>query len=323
MKTNLSHAATNELNNTITETYNKVERLNEFNRTNYTIMKQFDFLYSVDWQKTIPKICNRKGNSQKMKNKIQIIHKQLKNLIMKTKAFLATILAVGVLFTSCDKDKFDVVPSANVTTTNFTASGVSQLAVSDLFHVYVSFSETEESVRVEANENLHSFIEIDQTGDLLSVGLEKNTNISGAPVLNVYITTNSLSKVMAEGATSVEFYDALQNDQFEIELTGACQFKGTVETGSIDAYLEGASTMEIDGSCTNFQIDATGASEMTGFDFASNNLTADLDGGSEISLTVQQKLNVTARGASKVYYKGNGVIEDQDLKDASEIIKVN
>ncbi|WP_163321992.1 head GIN domain-containing protein [Draconibacterium mangrovi] len=242
---------------------------------------------------------------------------------MKTKVFLSTILAIGVLFTSCEKDHLEVVPSSNVTTIDFSSSGVNQLAVSDVFHVYVSFSETEESVRIEANENLHSVIETDQTGDLLSVGLEKNTNIRGVPVLNVYITTSSLSKVMAEGATTVEFNDVLQNDQFEIELIGASQFKGSIETGTVSAYLEGASTMEIDGACTNFHIDATGASEMTSFDFVSDYLNANLDGGSEISLSVQQKLDVTAKGASKVYYKGSGVIEEQDLKDASEIIKVN
>ena len=242
---------------------------------------------------------------------------------MKTKVFLATILAVGVLFTSCEKDKFDVIPSANVTTKDFSASGISQLAVSDVFHVYVSFSEIEESVRIEANENLHSFIEMNQTGDRLSVGLNKNTKISGVPVLNVYLTTTFLSKVQAEGAASVEFNGTLLNDQFEVELIGACQFKGSLETGTVSAYLEGASKMEVDGSCTNFQIDAIGASEMTGFNLVSDDLTADLDGGSKVSLTVQQKLNVIARGASKVYYKGNGVIEGQDLKDASEIIKVN
>ena len=242
---------------------------------------------------------------------------------MKTKVFLAAILAVGVLFTSCDKDEFDVIPSSNVTSKDFPASGISQLAISDVFNVYVQFSETEESVWVEANENLHSFIKMNQTGDLLSVGLEKNTNIRGVPVLNVYITTTSLSKVMAEGATTVEFNDVLQNDQFEIELIGASQFKGSLEAGIVNAYLEGASKMEIDGACTNFHIDATGASEMTGFSFVSDHLNADLDGGCEISLTVEQKLDVTARGASKVYYKGNGVIEEQDLKDASEIIKVN
>ena len=242
---------------------------------------------------------------------------------MKTKVFLAAILAVGILFTSCEKDHFDVIPSAKVTTTDFPASGVSQLAISDVFHVYVSFSETEESVRVEANENLHSFIEMNQTGDHLSVGLEKNTNISGAPVLNVYITTTSLSRVLAEGASSVEFYDALHNDQLEIELTGASKFKGSLETGTLTTHIEGASEMEIDGSCTNFQIDASGASEMTGFSFVSDHLSADLTGGSEIALTVQQKLDVTASGASKVYYKGNGVIENQNLEDASQIIKMN
>ncbi|HSH19449.1 MAG TPA: DUF2807 domain-containing protein, partial [Draconibacterium sp.] len=65
------------------------------------------------------------------------------------------------------------------------------------------------------------------------------------------------------------------------------------------------------------------ASEMTGFDFACNNLKANLSGGSNISLTINQKLDVTASGASNVYYKGSGVIEKQNLKDASKIVKVD
>ncbi|MDX8338792.1 hypothetical protein SLH46_06345 [Draconibacterium sp. IB214405] len=48
MKTNLIKAATIALNITTTDTYNKVERIEEFNRTNYTAMKQFDFTQSVD-----------------------------------------------------------------------------------------------------------------------------------------------------------------------------------------------------------------------------------------------------------------------------------
>ena len=48
-----------------------------------------------------------------------------------------------------------------------------------------------------------------------------------------------------------------------------------------------------------------------------------LSGGSDISLVVNQKLDVKASGASKVYFKGNGIIDKQDISDASQIINMN
>ena len=242
---------------------------------------------------------------------------------MKTKVFLAAILVLGVLFTSCEKEDFNVVPSNKVTSWEVNTSGINSIDVSSLFHVYVNFSETEESVVIEANENLHSLIRVRQDGDRLDVSLAKNSQITGDPVLNLYVTTSSLEEIIAEGAVNVEFLNQLVTSQFEIDLSGASQLKGSFETDILFATLEGASILEIDGSANSFQIDAEGASEMSGYGFTANRMEANLDGGSEVALTVQQKLDVTARGASNVYYKGNGVIENQNLKDASKIVKVN
>jgi len=242
---------------------------------------------------------------------------------MKTKGFLLAILGLVFIFTSCEKDDFNVVPSAKVATTNFSASNISQLDVSDLFNVYISFSATEESVQVEANENLHSLIEMSQSGSELIIGLQKNTSISGAPVLNVYIKTATLSTVKAEGAASVEFENLLKASKLDLEITGAAKVSGNIEVGDLVANLLGASILNVSGNSDSFDIDAEGASEMIGFDFVTKNLKASLSGGSNISLTINQRLDVTASGASNVYYKGSGVIEKQNLKDASKIVKMD
>jgi len=242
---------------------------------------------------------------------------------MKTKVFLLAILGLGFIFTSCEKDDFNVVPSTKVTTTNFSASNISQLDVSDVFKVYVSFSETEESVQVEASENIHHLIEMSQSGNKLIVGLQKNSRISGTPVLNVYIKTATLSKVKAEGAASIEFENLLETSLLDMEITGAAKVSGNIEVDDLVAKLLGAAKLDISGYSDSFDINAEGASKMTGFDFTCNTLKTDLAGGSDISLVVNQKLDVTASGASKVYFKGNGIIENQNLKDASGIVKMD
>lgn len=243
---------------------------------------------------------------------------------VKTKVILLAILSLGIIFTSCVKDDFDVVPSTKVTTTDFSASGISQLEVSNVFKVYVSFSETEESVQVEASANVHSLIEMSQVGNKLIVDLHKNTTFpSGAPVLNVYIKTATLSKVKATGTAFVEFENLLDRSQLDLEITGAAAVSGSIEVDDLLAQLTGAAKLDISGNSNSFDIDAEGASEMTGFDFATNTLKTDLKGGSNISLVVNQKMEVSARGGSKVRYKGNGIIDKQYLSDASQIVNMN
>lgn len=242
---------------------------------------------------------------------------------MKSNALVTAILMTGVLFTSCKKEEMDVIPSAKITTANLSVSGVKSIDVSGIFQVYVSFSATEETAYIEANENLHSLINVHQDGDRLVIGLKKNVNFNGVPVLILHVKTATLNKVIAQGKSNVEFKDHLVNNKFEVDLTGASKLKGSVETDNLIAKIEGDAILELAGSANNFQIDADGGSEMTGYDFTANHLKAYLNGGCEIHLTVMQTLDVEAIGASKVYYKGHGTIVHQNLTGGSEIIKVN
>lgn len=242
---------------------------------------------------------------------------------MKTKAFLFAVLSLAVFFTSCNDEDLSVFPSSNVTSRNLSVSNINELEVSTVFNVYVSFSETEESAVVEANENIHQLVKIEQDGDRLQVALENNSRITGEPTLNLYLKTSKLEDVKVEGAGSVEFENTLTTDRFEVEVSGASSFEGSIAVDELLVDLSGDSHINITGSSEKFNVKADGASEMAGFDFQTNIFNADLEGASSVSLTVNQSLDVKANGASKVYYKGSGVISDQDLKDASEIVKID
>lgn len=242
---------------------------------------------------------------------------------MKTKVILLAILSLAFVFTSCDDDDVNIVPSDNVTTVEVSVSDFDKLSVSDIFKVYVTFSETEESVHVESNDNIHSVIDIYTQGNDLNIGLDENTKISGIPVLNAYIKTASLDRIRAMGASYIEFQNPLLGNTFKVDLEGACMFVGELEVDELVADILGASEMNISGNSEQFDIRAEGASMMTGFNFAANKLTANIYGASNISLTVNQELNVTASGASNVFYIGDGLIEYQKLSDTSKIVKVD
>ena len=56
------------LSSSLSDIYNKIERIVKFNRTNYINSKQYDFTNSVDCHCYIPQICFRNYRGNKTKN---------------------------------------------------------------------------------------------------------------------------------------------------------------------------------------------------------------------------------------------------------------
>ena len=243
---------------------------------------------------------------------------------MKTNAILTAIVTMSVIFTSCTKDDMLITPSSKVTTTTKAVSDFSKLEVSDAFTVYLTFSDTEEQVMVEANENLHQYIIVEEKNGKLSIRMKDRLNIMWRKVtLKVYITTSRVNEFQASGAANIHLQTALTDQYADIDLSGASTLTGTFFVNELNSRIIGASVLELDGSATYFDVDATGASEMDDFGFQVEDLNASLDGASKVSLTVSKNLDVKASGASTVYYKGDGVVVNQDLSGASRIVRLD
>ena len=99
----------------------------------------------------------------------------MKNL----KSILLALVAFSIITTSCKKND-DVTPSNNVTILDKTITGYTQLKVSDPFKVYVTFSDTEEKIQVEANSNLQQYITVEKQNNQLVIDLDNNLDINGS-----------------------------------------------------------------------------------------------------------------------------------------------
>ncbi|MGS0528251.1 GIN domain-containing protein [Zobellia nedashkovskayae] len=66
-----------------------------------------------------------------------------------------------------------VKASDEITTKDLTISDYDKLKVSNAFDVYVNFSEGEEQIRIEANDNLHERIVVAREGNEIIIKLKK------------------------------------------------------------------------------------------------------------------------------------------------------
>ena len=75
---------------------------------------------------------------------------------MKTKSVVIGLVILSSLITSCDHES--IRAKGAVTVNELQLSGYTGLEVSHAFEAYVKFSDSEEKIEIEANDNLHDKI---------------------------------------------------------------------------------------------------------------------------------------------------------------------
>ena len=242
---------------------------------------------------------------------------------MKTNVFSLILVSINLFVFSCDVLDKDLVPEGKVTTTNATYSDYTMIDASSAFTVYVTFSDTEESIEIEANDNLHQYIEVKKENDILKIGLDRNINVRGSATLNAYITTKHVSDYSASGASRFFVENTISSDETNIYLSGASTFTGELDLNRLNTDLSGASLLNIEGKADTFVATGSGASMVKDYGFETNILIAELSGASKMYVTVGEGIDIEASGASILYYKGTAAIDHQNLSGASSVKKVN
>ena len=236
---------------------------------------------------------------------------------MKTNPIFILLLALVGLLSSCDHEV--IRASGEVTALDYSFTGYTELDISDAFDAYVFFSDTEEGVRIEANENLHDDIVIQKSGNTLNIRLRNNTTIRGRATLRAYVTTTHLSSFDISGASTVTLDNEWDTEDGKIELSGASYITGPVLVDKLKIDLSGASDVELYGDVNFMEAELSGSSELRDYDLGIDRLDIYLSGASDAFLTVRETMNVSASGASVLNFKGNAVINQRNLSGSSEI----
>ncbi|WP_289042197.1 head GIN domain-containing protein [uncultured Zobellia sp.] len=236
---------------------------------------------------------------------------------MKTRTMFIAMAMVCLILTSCDYDH--IKASGEITTKDLTISDYDQLKVSNAFDVYVTFSDEEEQIRIEANDNLHERIIVAREGDELIIKLKKYTTVAGNPTLKAFVTAKNISEFDLSGAASVTLENPWDIARAKIELSGASDITGEIIADYLDVDMGGASEADVYGQVKSLHADLSGSSDLRDYDLEVERLDIDLSGASEAFLTATESINVEATGASTLNYKGTAVINHERIKGASQL----
>jgi hypothetical protein len=244
------------------------------------------------------------------------------NFLTTTK-IVTILVGLSFLLSACVKDN-TVIPSANVTQQERSIQDYTGIEVATAFLVDIEYSATEESIIIEANENLHQFIEVEKENNILRIKLRDNTSISGNAIFKAHvITSNYLNSFSGSQASHITLINPQEATDVTLSLTGASLFNGGIIANTLTVFIDDASNATLAGSADTFTANSSDASILGSFEMITQNASLQLSGASNASLTVNSTINLTASGASIFTYKGTAVVNQLDLSGASQIIKAD
>ena len=222
---------------------------------------------------------------------------------------------------SCSVDT--IRPSDEVNTISYSFSDYNALEVSNNFNAFVTFSNTEEKIEIEVNDNLQEHVIVKMIDGKLSVRLRNLINIRGEEVLNLYITTKNISSFKVSGDSNITLENLLSAPNVNIESTGDSNFYGQVAISNLNIIAKGDSKIDIYGNVDALDAIIQGDSKLDDHDLIIKNLRIRLSGDSTGNVYVSQSIDVNASGDSFLYYKGDAQIIHQQLTGGSGVIHKN
>lgn len=233
------------------------------------------------------------------------------------KIFLAFFLCAAA-FVSSAQNTLVVDPLASVRTVSgdFTAINVSggiDLYLSQANEIAIAVSASEEKFK----ENIKTEIENGTLRIYYDDGSKKWSMKNRK--LKVYVSFKTLEQLKASGACDVLVTGSIETASLDMNLSGACDFKGMVKVNSLRLNLSGASDVTISGTAGTVNIESSGASDVKGYELVSDVCHAKASGASDINITVNKEMNAHASGASDIHFKGDALIKEMHSGGASSI----
>ncbi len=186
-------------------------------------------------------------------------------------------------------------------------SNFSKVVVNDSVHVY--FGEIDqEIVKVQAEQNLLSYIYTSIEGDTLHIDLNKN--IKPSKQINIYLGVKELSEITTSGTVLLSNEAIFNVDSLKINASGISQVllpRLNCENLSVD--ITGSSTVNLKGSAKEQQVTMKGASVYKALGLITNVTTISISGAGKAWVNAKEKLHLTLKGAAYLGYQGDAEIE--------------
>jgi hypothetical protein len=232
--------------------------------------------------------------------------------------FVLVILPLALAGAGCDIDDLtdgcwdDDCPEI---TRTYELDGFDAIQVEDALRLTVRQGDNF-GVRVTVPERLEDDIEVSRDGNRLHIALDEG---GGCGERRVEIEMPLLRALEAQEASRVVLRGLSTPGTLELDLSGASRVEGDVSVAATVVHLSGASEAELSGTTERLELNASEVSRARLLDLSARSADVQLHSVSSGWVTVSERLDVAASGASVLRYAGDPELGRVDLSEGSRL----
>jgi len=219
-------------------------------------------------------------------------------------AILLTAIGIMALFAASCKLTIGVVRgSGDIEDEEREVSGFDEISFSGIGKLIIEQGD-EESLRVEADDNVIGLIETGVRGDRLHIGFKRGFNIVPTATVRFYLTVKDLKRIDLSGVGDIEC-DFLKTDDMEFSISGSGDIDFTIEAETIEIDVSGLGNINLAGKVDYHRVQISGSGKYDAEELESNDCEIEVSGLGSATVNVTDDLDIVINGVGNVYYKGN------------------
>jgi hypothetical protein len=215
---------------------------------------------------------------------------------------------VAVLFTSCINMGERVNGSGNIKTESRQVSNAKRIKVMGDIDVFVDPGST--SVKVEGDDNVLQYIEINNNGDWLEIKTREHINIHTEKPVKVYITTPEITDLKVSGSGDIKCNQKFSTDNnTTFSISGSGDIVAAINAPKVEAHISGSGNLHISGETKDVEIHISGSGNYDGLELKAENANVSIAGSGDANLFADNKLKASIAGSGNIKYKGNPTVD--------------
>lgn len=232
------------------------------------------------------------------------------------------LLVAIVLLGSCVWDGHRVKGNGHVITENKQVGDIAGVDLGSDFNVYLTQG-SPASVKIEAEENIMSYIDMHVENGILNIGTKDNVWLTTHKDVKIYITTGRYDEIESSGSGNIVGQTKITNNsKLELGCSGSGNLKLEVDAPEISAGVSGSGEMQLAGETKKFSGDVSGSGGIKAFDLKTEEATLQVSGSGSIDIFSSVKLKADISGSGGVRYKGDAQTSS-NTSGSGEIRKVD
>ena len=213
--------------------------------------------------------------------------------------------------------------NGNIKTEDRNVSSFKNVDVSGAAKVMISQGD-KPSVKVEGDENLLQYIEVEQEGDKIRIKERPGSNLQPSNEIRVYVTAPVFNEIDASGASDIIGQTKISNsEEMRMHMSGAGDIKMEIDAPRLTFRMSGAGSIYIKGQTKEVDLEMSGAGSAHFYDLLSENTRVNLSGVGSAEVYASVKLDATVNGVGSIDYKGNAPDVNQHVNGVGSIHKVD